>query len=99
MARFIVQKDLDPPKHFVSKKVIVGKELTTQNGFENRGSNHHPLLTINSDCEFIYKRLEELSAGDRVCIQRAQNVFGNTNIPDEDALSFRVIYWRWSYKD
>lgn len=72
-------------KRLCLEKGIKGKELITQNNFSNRGSNHHPLLTLNNDCEFVYKSLDEFKVGDKVCIQRNQQVFGNNIIPIEDA--------------
>ena len=78
-------KGFKPTKKLCLEKGIVGKELITQNGFENRGSNHHPLLTLNSSCEFEYKSLEDFKPGDRLCIQREQQVFGNNRIVKDDA--------------
>lgn len=67
------------------EKELIGKELVTYNGFVNRGSSHHPLLTINKDGDLLYKRLDEFKPEDKVCIQRGQNVFGTVNIPLDDA--------------
>jgi intein/homing endonuclease len=72
-------------KKLCLEKGIEGKFVKTQNGFENKGSSHHPLLTINSDCEFTYKSLEDLVPGDRLCIQRNQQTFGNNVVPEDDA--------------
>lgn len=72
-------------KKLCLEKGIKGKFIRTQNGFENRGSNHHPLLTMNSDCEFVYKSLENLVPGDRLCIQRDQQTFGNISVDIDDA--------------
>lgn len=72
-------------KRICLEKGIVGKELITQNGFENRGSNHHPLLVLNSECEFEYKWLDQFVPGDRVCIQRNQGVFGINELSIDDA--------------
>jgi len=72
-------------KKLCLEKGIDGKFIKTQNGFENRGSNHHPLLTMNANCEFTYKSLEDLVPGDRLCIQRNQQVFGNNEIPEHEA--------------
>jgi len=67
-------------KKLALEKGVVGKKLVTQNKYENEGSNHHPLLTITSTGDLVYKRLDEFKVGDRVCIQRGQNVFGNNDI-------------------
>ena len=72
-------------KKLCLEKGIEGKQLTTKKGFVNRGSNHHPLLTLDSECNFIYKRMDEFKPGDRICIQRGQMVFGKNEIPLDDA--------------
>ena len=74
-----------PTKKLCLEKGLEGKQLTTQNGFINKGSNQHPLLTINTKGEFIYKRLDKFEVGDSVCIQRGQNSFSDNNIPLDDA--------------
>lgn len=78
-------KGFKPTKKLCLEKGLEGKQLTTQNGFINKGSNQHPLLTINTKGEFTYKRLDEFEIGDSVCIQRGQNSFGNNNISLDDA--------------
>jgi intein/homing endonuclease len=72
-------------KQLCLEKGIQGKQLTTTNGFINKGSNHHPLLTLDSECNFIYKNMDEFKPGDRICIQRGQNIFGNNEMLIDDA--------------
>jgi len=72
-------------KKLCLEKGIVGKKIVTQNRFEHMGSNHHPLLVLNNKCEFVYKGSDEFKIGDRICIQRNQNSFGNNIIPIADA--------------
>jgi len=72
-------------KSLCLEKGIEGKKIVTQNTFTQKGSNHHPLLILNSSCEFQYKSMDEFESGDKVCIQRGQNIFGNDKIPIDDA--------------
>ena len=72
-------------KRLCLEKGIEGKKIVTQNRFEQKGSNHHPLLTLDSKCNFVYKSMDEFKPGDRVCIQRGQNVFGNNEVPIGDS--------------
>jgi len=74
-----------PAKKLSLEKEIKGVELKTQNGFIQKGSYHHPLLVLNKNCEFEYKQLQDFKIGDRICIQRSQNVFGPNSMPVEDA--------------
>jgi len=74
-----------PIKNISLEKNISGLKLKTKAGFENKGSVHHPLLTIDKQGNFYYKQLQEFKAGDYVCIQRGQNVFGKTKLPNGDA--------------
>lgn len=74
-----------PAKAVALEKGISGFKIITHYGFEHSGSKQHPLLVLNDRCEFEYKRLDELKVGDRVCIQRGQQVFGNYEMPLEDA--------------
>jgi len=74
-----------PTKEISLEKNIAGLKLTTNYGFEHKGSYHHPLLVLDENANFCYKQLRDFKQGDRVCIQRGQNVFGNNDIPKEDA--------------
>ena len=83
--KIYTSKGFKPAKRLYLEKGIQGKQIKTQNGFINKGSNHHPLLTLDSDANFVYKSMDEFKPGDRVCIQRGQNVFGNNEILVDDA--------------
>jgi len=72
-------------KKLCLEKGITGKKIITQNYYENKGSTHHPLLVLNSKCCFEYKSMDEFIPGDRICIQRGQNTFGNNLIPLDEA--------------
>lgn len=72
-------------KSLCLEKGVEGKQIKTQNGFINRGSNHHPLLTLDLNANFVYKSMAEFKVGDRVCIQRGQGVFGDNEVPIEDS--------------
>ena len=74
-----------PIKKLVLEKGIDGKRITTRNGLIKRGSTHHPLLVLNNDCDFKYKKLDEFVVGDKVCIQRDQQTFGSNSMSEEDA--------------
>ncbi len=73
-------------KKLCLEKGIEGKSIETENNLEISGSNQHPLLVLNKDCTFSYKRLDEFKPGDRVCIQKGQMYFNENNkIPEDDA--------------
>jgi intein/homing endonuclease len=67
------------------EKKIDGLKLTTQLGLENKGSDHHPLLTMDADGNFYYKQIQDFNIGDYVCIQRGQRSFGEEGMSDDDA--------------
>lgn len=74
-----------PIKSISLEKNISGLKLKTKAGFENKGSFHHPVLTIDKQGSFYYKQLQEFKIGDYVCIQRGQNVFGKTQLSNDNA--------------
>ena len=74
-----------PIKRVSLEKRIEGIKLTTKIGLENKGSKHHPVLTINEGGDFYYKQLQDFEVGDYVCIQRGQNTFGENEMPIDDA--------------
>ncbi len=86
-----------PIKKLCLEKCIKGKKLTTQNRLIKRGSNHHPLLTIDSKGRFIYKNLDEFSIGDRLCIQRNQQVFGKNDISEDDSYLIGLLIGDGNY--
>ena len=67
------------------EKDINGLKLKTSCGFTHCGSEHHPLLTIDEEGNFIYKPVKDFKPGDRICIQRGQQIFGEGHIDDEGA--------------
>lgn len=73
-----------PIKRVSLEKNINGLKLTTQLGLENKGSDHHPLLTMDKSGNFYYKQLQDFKVGDYVCIQRGQRSFGQENISQDD---------------
>jgi len=83
--RIYTSEGFKPTKRLCLESNIEGKRIETYSGFVNRGSNHHPLLTINDNCDFIYKSLSDFIPGDTVCIQRNQNIFGGLIIDSADA--------------
>jgi hypothetical protein len=86
-------------KNLFFEKGVNGKKIVTNNRFVNKGSNQHPLLTLNSDGEFVYKRMDEFVVGDVVCIQRGQLVFGNNIVPYEDAYIMGLFIGDGSIKE
>ena len=78
-------------KKLCLEKRIKGKKVVTQKGLIKRGSNHHPVLVLNEDLDFVFKTLDELSIGDNICIKRGQQVFGVYDIPDDDAYLLGLI--------
>ncbi len=66
------------------EKNIKGKKIVTKNNFIHKGSNQHPLLTVDDKNNFIYKPIENFKVGDIVCILSGQKVFNNKNVVDAD---------------
>jgi intein/homing endonuclease len=67
------------------EKGIIGKKITTQNMYTTSGSDKHPMLTMDQYGNLIYRRVDDFKVGDRICIQRNQNVFGNNSIDIDEA--------------
>jgi intein/homing endonuclease len=86
-----------PIKKLCLEKGIKGKQLETQNGMIKRGSDHHPLLTIDIEGNFTYKTLADFKIGDRVCIQRAQNAFGNSKVSIDTGYLIGLLIGDGSY--
>lgn len=66
------------------EKEISGLKVCTKLGLEQKGSYHHPLLTIDENGNFYYKQAQDFKVGDYVCVQRGQNVFNNKDISEDD---------------
>jgi DNA gyrase subunit A len=51
-------------------------ELTTQEGYQLKGSSNHPVLTLSKDEAgkpiFVWKELSKVKAGDKIVIERSQ---------------------------
>lgn len=57
------------------------KKLMTSKGFEIEGTFEHPLMTIDKNGKYIWKRLDELKQGDYIAISRNNNeTFGCNNV-------------------
>jgi len=84
-------KGYRPIKNLCLEKQIKGKKVITQIGLVKRGSDHHPILTIDSACNLVYKRLDELTFGDRICIKRGQKLFGSYAMPFDDAYLLGIL--------
>lgn len=67
------------------EKGIIGRKITTKNMYSTSGSDKHPMLTMDQHGNLVYRRIYDFKVGDRICIQRNQNVFGNNTIDLDDA--------------
>jgi intein/homing endonuclease len=67
------------------EKSVDGRSLKTVYGYTHRGTPHHPLLTIDDECNLCYKKLEDFSPGDYVCIERGTDKFGANIITKDDS--------------
>ncbi|MHA1232578.1 MAG: LAGLIDADG family homing endonuclease, partial [Candidatus Helarchaeota archaeon] len=50
-------------------------KIITEYGFSIEGTKNHPILIINKNCDFEFKKLSELKKDDFVCIDRSQYSF------------------------
>ena len=72
------------------EKNIEGRRLLTSYGFELYCGVNHPLLTYDTNGGLVYKVVTSFKSGDFICIQKGQNIFGNTYLSDNDVDS--IIY-------
>ena len=52
------------------------KKITTKNGYQIEGTHVHPLLVLDENGNMVFKKMSELSFGDKVAISRF-GAFGN----------------------
>jgi len=67
-------------------------KIRTVLGYEVEGTLIHPILTVNQNGDFIFKKLSELKKGDYVVIQRNQQYFGNNK-----KIKFNFERANWDY--
>jgi DNA gyrase subunit A len=78
----------DGKKNEASKFFNSGKhpivKLTTEHGYELRGSENHPILCLGSDVfgrpQLDWKLLKEIKQNDNILIARGQNLFSKNNL-------------------
>lgn len=74
-----------PVKRVSLEKYVEGKVLKTVYGYTHKGTSHHPLLTVDEECNLYYKKLEDFSPDDYICIERDINKFGGNKIDKDDS--------------
>lgn len=74
-----------PVKRVSLEKSVEGKLLKTIHGYMHKGTPHHPLLTIDEGCNLCYKKLEDFSPDDYICIERDTNRFGSNVVDPDDS--------------
>ena len=67
-------------------------KIKTVLGYEIEGTLIHPILVVDQNGDFIFKKLQELKKGDYVVIQRNQQYFGNNN-----EIKFNFERTTWDY--
>ena len=65
--------------HIYKEGIKNGRRITTNNGFNLGGSMIHPIVTINNNGKFEFKKFHELTTNDYVAIQYNQNYFSKYN--------------------
>ena len=59
-------------------------KLKTNMGYELEGTHNHPILIIDKNADFIWKRLDQLEKNDYVCIQRNMDLWNEKSDTDSD---------------
>lgn len=54
-------------------------KIRTNYGFELEGTEEHPILILDKECNVMFRKLKDIERGDFVCIQRGQDIWSNTN--------------------
>ncbi|MBN8634003.1 MAG: hypothetical protein J0M07_01670, partial [Anaerolineae bacterium] len=68
--------------HFYDSGVKPTKRIETRMGYQLQATYVHPILTLCPDGQKVWKRIDEIQAGDFVAIQRHGAVWGNlTELP------------------
>ncbi len=68
--------------HFYDSGVSPTKRIQTRMGFQLKATYSHPILTLTTNGEKCWKRMDEFALGDYVAIQRHGAVWGNvTQLP------------------
>lgn len=63
---------------FWKEQVTETIKIKTSNGFEIEGTRDHPILTLDTQCNYVLKKLSELNKND-ICIISKGNNFYNEN--------------------
>lgn len=57
------------------------KKVTLDNGFEIEGTLNHRIQVLNVDGSVVFKRMDEITAGDVAVLYSGQNLFGRGSAP------------------
>lgn len=71
---------MENASHFFEENSTETIEITNSLGMIIRGTKEHPVLTLNDDCTYSFKQLQNLNKNDIVCIKRGMHKFPNNNV-------------------
>ncbi|MBI4994256.1 AAA family ATPase [Candidatus Peregrinibacteria bacterium] len=60
-------------------------KITTQSGIDLEGTHEHPIIVLDRDGNFVFRKMEEIREGDMAVVKYNTQYFGtSTRIPDEE---------------
>jgi len=67
---------IETAAHLYHAGISPTKRITTRRGYNSEGTFEHRILVVNDEGVQVWKRHDELQAGDWVVLQKGQNIWG-----------------------
>jgi RecA/RadA recombinase/intein/homing endonuclease len=82
---------------FHKEKVNRTSKVTTRHGYSIEGKPEHPLLCFTSECEFVFRKIQDLQVGDYVVIAKEADLIQRTppvlcSLPPRGPLDYHTEY-------
>ena len=81
-------KSFKKTSHFYNMGLSKTIKITTSQGYTIEGTPEHPVMIINNEGDFEFKKLKDFKKNEVVPISINNNLFGTSDVIDED-----IAYW------
>lgn len=75
--KVLTRDGVQETSHFYDSGIAPTKKVTTRFGYSVSGTYNHPLLVYTKSGEYEWRKLDELTVGDYLCVERKQSLFGD----------------------
>lgn len=83
--------ELEKPSHLTVNGVRHVNKITTEKGYSETVTDNHPMLTVSSTGEHVWKQADQLEVGDWIVSRKGTNTYGDKHLSKNSAYALGAL--------